>query len=162
MRLPACLASILCLLTLASACGGAQDSTALGTTTGAGSNGRTTTTPAGSHPCVPGTHTICITAADRGRTITVSVGATLTVELRAPRRSFSRPTVSGAKVLALIGSSQSAGAAEAHYRALAPGRAVLRSVERPVCARGRACPEFLLLWQVSVLVRSARPPSRAG
>ena len=90
------------------------------------------------------------------------VGATFTLELRAPRRSFSEPRESGAKVLELIAASRSGSAAEAYYRALAPGRVVLRSVERPVCRPGRACPLFLVLWEVTVLVRRAHPPSRAG
>ncbi len=128
--------------------------------------GSTATGPAGgappADPCAPGTRTICITAAERGRTITVRVGAIFTLDLRAPRRTFSEPSQSGAKVLELIAASRSASAAEASYRALAPGRAELRSVERPVCRPGRACPLFLVLWEVTVLVRSAHPPSRAG
>lgn len=181
MRRSRCIVWALGLLWLASACGSGHARTssagaaataagqvsapgATGTTATSTTRGAPATPPSSpaSDPCAPGTSTICITAAERYRTISVRVGATFTLELRAPRRSFSEPMESGAKVLELIGSSRSGGAAEAYYRALAPGSVELRSVERPVCRPGRACPLFLVLWEVTVLVRSAHPPSRAG
>jgi hypothetical protein len=157
LTLPRRIVLALCVLALGG-CGQAGGSQA-------GSSATTTTTAAHSpstpiahspsvpaDPCAPRTRTICITAADEGRTIAVRVGASFTVELRAPRRSFGPVSVSGAKALELIGASHSGAAAEAYYRALAPGRVVLRSAERPVCVRGRACPEFILLWQAYVLL----------
>ncbi len=121
-----------------------------GTATGASSG--TPSAAAKPYSCAPGARTLCVMADDDGRTFTVRVGAHFTVELRAAQRTFTAPTASGAKVLELIGASHSGGAAEAYYRALAPGHAVLQSLERPVCAPGRACPEFVLLWEVQVHV----------
>ena len=108
--------------------------------------------PAKLYSCAPGTHTLCVMADDSGHTFTVRVGAYFTVELRAAHRTFSVPAVSGAKVLELVGSSHSGGAAEAYYRALAPGRVTLRAFERPQCTPGTACPDFILLWTVQVHV----------
>jgi hypothetical protein len=102
--------------------------------------------------CAPGTRTRCITANDEGRTITVRVGETFTLELKASGRSFGEPTESGAKALELIGASRSGSAAEAYYRAVSIGRIWLRAPERPLCRRGRACPMFIELWQVQVRV----------
>ena len=104
------------------------------------------------YTCAPAARTLCVMADDDGRTFTVRVGAYFTVELRAAHRTFSAPSESGAKALELIGASHSGGAAEAYYRALAPGHAVLRALERPVCTPGRACPDFVLLWEVQVHV----------
>ncbi len=107
----------------------------------------------GANACAPHAHTLCITVADEGRTITVHVGASFTLELRAAGRSFSEPTQSGAKALQTLARSRSGAAAEAYYRALAPGTAVLRSAERPLCRRGPvACPLYIVLWQVRVRV----------
>lgn len=91
-------------------------------------------------------------ASDAGRTIPVRVGTSFTVELRSPGESFSEPTESGAKVLEALARSRSGAAAEGYYRALAPGRVQIRAVERPLCRRGRACPMFIRLWFVTVLV----------
>lgn len=106
--------------------------------------------------CAPGARTLCIMASEEGRTIPVRVGETFTVELRAPGKSFGDPVQSGTKSLQLIAASRSDAAAEAYYRALAPGRVLLRATERPICKRGRACPLFIELWRVTVLVRPRR------
>ena len=97
-------------------------------------------------------------AADNGRTFTLRAGATFTVELRARGRSFSEPTVSSARVLQTLARSRSGGAAEAYYRASAPGTVTIRATERPVCNRAArlACPQLVQLWQVRVRVTPRR------
>ena len=166
-----CVPAALCVLVGVAACGanataggGPSASTNTTSASGAGTGGARTSTAGNDAPapaCAPATHTLCITAADANRTIVVHVGATFTVELRAPRHTFSEPVLSGAKALRLIAASRSGAAAEASYRAVAPGRVRLRSAERPVCRLHRACPLYVLLWQAEVLVKP-RPPSRAG
>jgi len=121
-------------------------------TTATGASSGTPSQTAKPYTCAPGARTLCVMAGDDGRTFTVRVGAHFTVELRAAHRTFTAPTESGAKVLELIGASHSGGAAEAYYRALAPGHALLRALERPVCTPGRACPDFVVLWEVQVHV----------
>ncbi len=108
--------------------------------------------PTKQYSCAPGARTLCVMAGDNGRTFTVRTGTYFTVELRAAHRIFSVPAESGAKVLELIGSSHSGGAAAAYYRALAPGHVTLRAFERPQCTPGTACPDFILVWTVQVHV----------
>ncbi len=144
----------LAVLALLSACGSASGSGS--TADGAPSPAASTATSAPGAPapdsCAPGTRTLCVMADDDGRTITVRVGQSLTLELKARGRSFGEPTESGAKVLERIGASRSGSAAEAYYRAVGPGRVQLRALERPLCGRGRACPQFIELWQIQVRV----------
>jgi hypothetical protein len=153
LRRARCIIWAIAMLALGAGCAHTKSSSSDASTsksTAAGSPPPAKIPPAGA--CAPATRTRCITAADEGATIDVRVGETFTLELRAPRRSFSEPTQSGAKALELIGASRSGAAAEAYYRALAPGRVLLRSVERPLCRRRVACPQYLVLWQVQVLV----------
>lgn len=42
----------------------------------------------------------------------------------------------------------------ARYRAEKSGRAALEATGAPRCAPARACPQFLLLWRVQVIVRT--------
>jgi hypothetical protein len=112
--------------------------------------------------CVQSARSICLTAADDGRTVSVGVGWRITLDLHAPQRRFGEPMRSGANVLGqLTPARRNAGALEASYRALTAGRAELLAVEQPICHPGRACPQYLVLWKVEVRVLS-RLPSQAG
>jgi hypothetical protein len=60
----------------------------------------------------------------------------------------------GTDLLRRIGALRyDAGAISASYEAVGPGRTALRAFERPRCTPTRACPQFILLWQVNIDVR---------
>ncbi len=115
------------------------------------------TTPASpaSVACSTGARSLCLTASSGGRTVTVGVGWTVTVELRGHERQWSALSQYGEQILRQLGAvKRQAGSVQAAYEAIAPGRTELRALERPVCLPGRICPQFILLWLLRVDVRS--------
>jgi hypothetical protein len=104
--------------------------------------------------CVPSAHTICLTPTSSGKTVTLTIGATVDVALRAASSLWSGLSQVGPRLLRPLGSTRAgAGAIEASYRAIEAGHTALRAFERPVCPPMRACPQFILLWQVNIRVR---------
>lgn len=104
--------------------------------------------------CVPSAHTVCVTPASSGKTVTLTIGAAMDVALRAASNSWSGLSQVGPRLLRPISSTRvGAGTIEASYRAVEPGHTALRAFERPVCPPMRACPQFILLWQVNIRVR---------
>ncbi len=103
--------------------------------------------------CRSGAHTVCLTRSSGDRTIQVGVGWTVGVELQTPSGVWSLPAQSGAQLLRQLGGvRRTGGGVEVSYRALAPGRTALRAFERPVCPPMRACPQYILVWQVELRV----------
>ncbi len=106
-----------------------------------------------STPCRAGAHSVCLTRSSGDRTIHVGVGWAVGVELRTPSGVWSVPVQAGAHLLRQLGSvRRNGGGVAVSYRALAPGRTALRAFERPVCPPMRACPQYILLWQVELRV----------
>jgi hypothetical protein len=96
---------------------------------------------------------VCLTRSAGGHTIAVKVGWTIGVDLHAPHSYWSAPAAIGARVLRQAGAvARRAGAVEVAYNAVAPGATSLRATERPICAPRRACPQFIVLWDVHVRV----------
>jgi hypothetical protein len=96
---------------------------------------------------------VCLTRSSGGRTIAVGVGWTVGVELQTPGGMWSGPVQVGAHLLGQLGDVQREGGAVAvSYRAQSPGQTVLRAFERPVCPAMRACPQYILVWQVELRV----------
>jgi hypothetical protein len=103
--------------------------------------------------CRTGGHSVCLTRSSGGRTVGVGVGWTVAVELRTPAGVWSAPTQVGAHLLRQLGGVRHDGGGVAvFYRAQAPGRTALRAFERPVCPPMRACPQYILAWQVQLHV----------
>jgi hypothetical protein len=103
--------------------------------------------------CPAGVHAVCLTRSSGGRTIQIGVGWTVGVELRTPSGVWTVPVQAGAHLLRQRGGvRRDGGAVEVSYRALARGRTALRAFERPVCPPMRACPQYILLWQVELRV----------
>ncbi|HXN39654.1 MAG TPA: hypothetical protein VN892_16590 [Solirubrobacteraceae bacterium] len=104
--------------------------------------------------CVPGAHIVCLTPASSGKTVTLTIGTTVDVSLRAASSSWSGLSQVGPRLLRPIGSTRAgAGTIEESYRAVETGHTALRAFERPVCPPMRACPQFILVWQVNIHVR---------
>ncbi len=115
---------------------------------------RTAPGPPATFPaCKSTARLVCITPQDEGKMVTVAVGSRLVLDLRGPGRVWGAPQQSGAHLLAHLGSVRREGdALEVDYGAERPGTTTLTSSERPVCAHGRVCPLFIVLWQVHVHV----------
>jgi hypothetical protein len=110
-----------------------------------------------SGPAVPGCrptgHMVCLGRADGGHRIKVRRGQVVTVSLRGGGLEWSGLQEVGPRLLAARGPTQSrAGTVRASYAVVAKGRTELRAHGAPHCATGRACPQFILLWQVQITV----------
>ena len=136
-------------LTLFSACGSTD---ARPTAPSATVPGGHSSTPA-SATCRPGAHTVCLTRSAGGRTIELGVGWTVGVDLQTPNGVWSTPAQAGAQLLRQLGAvRRNGGGVAVSYRAVAPGRTALRAFGRPVCPPMRACPQYILVWQVELRV----------
>lgn len=113
------------------------------------------TAPAGG--AVPSAATLRVTLADQGKSLSASIGTTVDVDLQAapgmqnwvvtaPSPAILQPVVNPAAT-AIRGATLRA------YKAIAPGTAVITATDRPACAPGRACPQFIQGFRVTIVVR---------
>jgi hypothetical protein len=85
--------------------------------------------------------------------VRVQQGQTVTVGLGGSSLRWSRLRQVGPHLLHQRGSTVvRAGALSASYVATTAGRTELRAGGAPKCAPGDACPQFIVLWQVQVVV----------
>jgi hypothetical protein len=146
-RAAATATSVVGVLLLLGACAGTGSGTAASPARPASSYGAALA-------CTPAARTVCIAPSADGQTVTLTVGWTVDVDLRASNSVWSGLSEVGADLLHRIGALRhDAGAVSASYRAVEPGRTALRAFERPRCTPTRACPQFILLWQVNIRVR---------
>jgi hypothetical protein len=104
--------------------------------------------------CPPASRGVCVDRADGGRTVSVRVGQTVRVALGGSMLHWSALQQLGPKLLRRRGAVRHpAGGLAATYAAVRAGRTTLRASGAPTCAPGRACPQFILVWQVHLLVR---------
>jgi hypothetical protein len=107
--------------------------------------------PAGD--CPPHGRVVCIDRADGGHSVHVRVGQTLMVVLNGSTLRWSGLRQVGPLLLRAKGAvSHRGGGLTASYTAAKAGRTALRADGAPKCSPGKACPQFLLLWQVRVVV----------
>jgi hypothetical protein len=139
-------AGALATLCLASACGASARSQ--GTTTAA----HPPQPPPASTTCTSAGHSLCVTAGARGHTHSIATGWRLMLRLQAPGRSFGVPTQQGSALRRLAPASRSDGAVTVAYRAVRVGSVQLRALERPRCRAGAVCPQFIVLWTLTVRV----------
>jgi hypothetical protein len=103
--------------------------------------------------CHPGRHVVCIGRADGGHSVRVARGQTVTVGLDGSDLRWSGLRQVGPHLLHQREKTVLRnGALMASYVATAAGRTELRAAGAPKCAPGQACPQFILLWQVRVLI----------
>ena len=103
--------------------------------------------------CHSGRHVVCIGRADGGHSVHVVVGQTVTVELRGSSLRWSGLRQVGPDLLRQRGATVAhGGTLTASYVAKGEGRTALRASGAPQCARGKACPQFIVLWQVQVVI----------
>jgi hypothetical protein len=137
------------MLSFAMLLGGCGGSTAHGTSLPMADRGAAGTGP----PCTTTPRNVCVTSASGGRTVVLSVGSTLHLELDARHKSWSAPALLGTTVLRQASPiTRRSGTIDVAYKALAPGRTQLRATARPICLPAHACPQFIVLWELHVRV----------
>jgi len=103
--------------------------------------------------CHPGRHVVCLGRGDGGHSVHVALGQTVTVGLGGSALRWSGLHEVGPHLLHQRGATVvRQGALTASYLATTVGRTGLRARGAPTCARGKACPQFIVLWQVRVVV----------
>ena len=106
--------------------------------------------------CHPGPHVVCIGRTDGGHSVHVAPGQTVTVGLGGSGLTWSGLRQVGPHLLRQRGATVvRGGALTASYVAKGVGRTRLQASGAPTCPPGQACPQFIVLWQVRVVV--ARP-----
>jgi hypothetical protein len=96
---------------------------------------------------------VCVDRADGGHSVHVRVGRTLTVVLNGSTLRWSGLEEVGPMLLRPRGAvHHGGGGLSASYSAVKAGRTTLRATGAPKCSPGRPCPQFMLLWQVRVVV----------
>ena len=110
---------------------------------------------------VPGAHAlnkgraVVLDNGSDGSSVTVARGSRLRVELKAGGGMRWSAIVASPTVGPLVqrsGSRSPDGSSSAVFVAVGTGRATLTSTGAPICAPGMACPQYLVLWRVSVVV----------
>ncbi|HLH27388.1 MAG TPA: hypothetical protein VKW77_00650 [Acidimicrobiales bacterium] len=112
----------------------------------------------------PSPRPVVLTTASDGRTTEVGVGGRVLVVLagRGRMRWSEVGELPAGRFLAARGATRSPdGSTSARFVAVAPGRATLRATGGPICRSALPCPEYLVLWQAVVVVRTAAPSAVA-
>jgi len=103
--------------------------------------------------CPPHGRVVCVDRADGGHSVHVRSGQTLMVVLNGSTLRWSGLREVGPVLLRPKGAvSHRGGGLTASYVAAKAGQTALRAGGAPKCSPGKACPQFLLLWQVRVVV----------
>jgi hypothetical protein len=111
-------------------------------------------TPGATIGCPPHDRGICVDRADGGRTVPVRVGQAVTVALSGATLRWSGLRQVGPALLHRNGAvRRRAGGLAASYTAVQAGRTTLRASGAPKCAPTKACPQFIVVWQVHLIVR---------
>lgn len=112
-------------------------------------------TTAGAAPatrCTSSRAQLCVNAADGGRTARARVGQRVELVLATAGQRWGEPRLIGHALVAVGAPRRSGIGWTAAYRAVRPGTAAVQATEQPSCAKGVACPQYVLLWRVQVLV----------
>lgn len=99
--------------------------------------------------------TIVLDNRSGGSSITTTTGSRVLVDLTgrgAMRWSAIVASLPAGVLVRQSGSQSSDGSSNAVFVATRAGRATLTSTGAPICAPGVACPQYLELWRVSVVV----------
>jgi hypothetical protein len=119
-----------------------------------GAGSAAASTAAAAVGCPPHVRAVCVDRADGGHTVPVRVGQTVRVALGGSTLRWSGLRQVGPALLHRLGAVRhAAGGLAASYVALKAGRTTLRASGAPKCAPGKACPQFILVWQVRLVVR---------
>ena len=108
--------------------------------------------------------TIVLTNSSDGSTVLASIGDLVVVELSGGPLRWSEalavPTT-GATPPVLVrvsGSTSANGSSTTSFRVANHGTSRIDATGTPICSPDHACPQFVLLWQATVVVPTANPP----
>jgi hypothetical protein len=102
--------------------------------------------------CPPHGRAVCVDRADSGRRVHVKTGQTVTVALSGTTLKWSGLRQVGPTLLRFKSAVVHDGGLTASYAAVKAGATVLRASGAPKCSHGKACPQFIVVWQVRVRV----------
>jgi hypothetical protein len=106
-----------------------------------------------SSACRPSGHVVCLTQADGGHRVPVHLGQEVEVRLGGSGLRWSQLRQTGTRPLRASRTVRHrGGTVGANYAAVAKGRTELESRGAPRCSPGQACPQFIVLWRVRVVV----------
>ena len=108
----------------------------------------------GPSACPPGGRTVCLDRADGGHMVHVRVKQEVQVVLAGPALRWSGLQQVAPHLLRLRGrvTTDGTGSLKASYSAVRAGHTTLQATGAPRCPPGKACPQFILLWRVQVVV----------
>jgi hypothetical protein len=119
-----------------------------------GSVGTPRAAASGPSACPPGGRAVCVDRADGGHTVHVGVKQEVQLVLAGATLRWSGLRQLAPHVLRLRGriTTDGTGSLKASYSAVRAGRTTLQATGAPRCSPGKACPQFMLLWRVQVVV----------
>jgi hypothetical protein len=142
---------LLALLCLSVVVGGAVRASTLGVRTKVPASGRERRSTAG---CVTSKRLVCIGSKDVGRKFVVASGETVEVSLASSGLNWGAVQEIGPEALRQVGLSQSeANQFVVTFATQRSGSSMLQDTARPICVVGHACPQFVVLWRVQVVVQ---------
>lgn len=107
---------------------------------------------AGKAPVAANSPTVTLTATDGGRTVSISRGRTIQLELSGDSLDWGEPRSGDPQILEETSNSShpASGTAAASFLAIAPGRTTITAEGRPRCRHGSPCPQFVRVWAVTI------------
>jgi hypothetical protein len=96
---------------------------------------------------------VCVSQSDSDRSVNVRLGETVEVTLSATALVWSDLRQVGPHLLRVTHNlTRSVRQVREMYEAVALGHTTLQATGAPRCTTGQACPQFLLLWRVPIVV----------
>jgi hypothetical protein len=114
-------------------------------------------------PTPVSTKTVILTNSSNGSSVVASKGELIVVELSGGKLRWSTAqAIQSTPVLVLVsGSTSTTGSSTTVFRVANYGTAQINATGYPICAAGKVCPQFVVLWQATVVVPVVDPPHRA-
>jgi hypothetical protein len=119
---------------------------------GLGACGTTSASASGS-ACHASSRVVCISQSDDVRSVNVELGETIEVTLRDTSLVWSDLRQVGPQLLQVTHRATSnAHQFRASFQPIKVGATTLQATAAPRCNPGQACPEFMMVWQVRIVV----------
>ena len=113
----------------------------------------TTSALAADSTCHASSNLVCIGQSDSAHTVHVRVGETVEVTLSDTSLVWSDIRQVGPHLLRVTHNvTRSVRQLRETFEAITAGHTALQATGAPHCTAGQACPQFLLLWQVQIVV----------
>jgi hypothetical protein len=115
----------------------------------------TTSASAADSTCHGSADLVCIGQSSSNKGVTVRLGETVEVTLSDTSLKWSDLRQVGPQLLRVTQKvTRSVRQLRETYKAIAVGHTTLQATGAPKCTAGQACPQFLLLWRIQIVVTS--------